>query len=261
MIAALIGLAAAIVGTPTGVSGGLLLLPLLLTGFGLTGTVASATNLVFNVVATPAGVLRYHRHDGIDPVTTRLLVGAATPAAVVGALINVFLLGDSPAFRVLVAVLLLVVAGTLAFARRGPRHGHRPPTPSSAVLTARQRGALLATGAASGVLGGFYGLGGAVLAAPAAVLITRRPVHRIAGPALVTTLAVSVSGLATYALLDQVGRTRFSTPDWPLGLALGVGGLLGAYLAARTAHRLPDRLLRTTLAILVTVGALRLLIG
>lgn len=224
-------------------SGGLLLLPMLLTVFGLGGTVASATNLLFNVVSTPAGIAR---HRQIDWRLTRLLAGSAVPAAAAGAMVNVFLLGDSDAFRVLVAILLVLVAAGLLLPR------------PSAGLGRHATWTLVIIGGASGALGGFYGLGGAVLAAPATLLLTGLPVSRVAGAALVTTLAVSVTGLATYAALDLAGQTSVNTPNWPLGLALGAGGVVGGYLGARHAWRLPDRLLRVVLAVLVTAGAARL---
>jgi uncharacterized membrane protein YfcA len=69
---------------------------------------------------------------------------------------------------------------------------------------------------------------------------------------------VSVTGLATYAGLDLLDLTRVQTPHWPLGLALGVGGLVGAWAGTRLAARLPDRLLRGGLAVLVCGAALRL---
>jgi uncharacterized membrane protein YfcA len=246
-IAAGLGALAAAIGTPTGVSGGLLLLPLLLTVFDLDGTVASATNLLFNIVSTPAGIAR-QRH--IDRQVTLLLVGPAAPAAALGALANVFLLGDSAAFRVLVAVLLGSVAVSLLLPRPRPT-GDTP-------LTGSTRWRLIGVGVASGLLGGFYGLGGAVLAAPAALLLTGRPVVRVSGAALVATLVVSVVGLTTYAILDIAGRTTVNTPHWPLGLALGVGGIVGGYYAARYVTRIPDRMLRAALAILVGLGAARL---
>jgi hypothetical protein len=111
------------------------------------------------------------------------------------------------------------------------------------------------------VIGGFYGLGGAVLAAPAALALTGWPVSRVSGAALVTTLSVSGTGLLAYLTMDLVGLTSVQTPHWPLGLALGAGGLVGGYLAARVAGRVPDRLLRGTLAGLVTLAALRLATG
>jgi uncharacterized membrane protein YfcA len=249
--AVLLGAAAAALGTPAGVSGGLLLLPALLTGYGLSGTVAGATNLVFNILSTPASIARHVRGRHIDWPLARLLTGAATPAAVGGALVNVFLLGDTRAYRLMVATLLVAVAAGLLLPRPAGAGGDRP-------LTGRARAVLLATGAVSGALGGFYGLGGAVLAAPAALMLTGWPVHRVSGAALVTTLTVSVTGLVTYTGLDLVGLTEVRTPHWPLGLALGAGGLIGAYLATRLAVRLPDRLLRGGLSALVTLAALRL---
>lgn len=249
--AALLGALAAALGTPAGVSGGLLLLPALLTVFGLTGTVASATNLVFNIVSTPGGIARQLAHRRVDWALARLLTGAAAPAAVVGALVNVLLLGDTRAFRVLVAALLIVVAASLLLPRSAGARTDRP-------LDRRLRAVLLLTGVLSGALGGFYGLGGAVLAAPAALALTGWPVSRVSGAALITTLVVSVTGLGTYTAMDLLGLTSVQTPHWPLGLALGGGGLAGGYLAARVAVRLPDRLLRGALALLVTLAALRL---
>jgi uncharacterized membrane protein YfcA len=165
-------------------------------------------------------------------------------------MVNVFLLGDSRTFRVLVAALLITVAVTLLV----PRPTSRSTSRHRALWT------LAIVGVASGVIGGFYGLGGAVLAAPATLLLTGWPVARVSGAALATTLVVSVTGLATYATLDRAGHTAVTTPNWPLGLALGLGGAVGAYVAARYSARIPDRLIRTTLAIIVSAGAVRLIL-
>jgi uncharacterized membrane protein YfcA len=249
VIAVGLGAVAAAIGTPTGVSGGLLLLPLLLTVFGLGGTVASATNLLFNIVSTPVGIAR-QRH--IDRRLTLLLVGSAAPAAVLGALVNVFLLGDSAAFRILVAVPLGMVAVSLLLPR--------PRSTGDGPLTGSTRRLILVVGIGSGLFGGFYGLGGAVLAAPATLLLTGWPVVRVSGAALIATFVVSVAGLATYATLDLAGRTTVNTPHWALGLALGAGGIAGGYCAARYATHIPDRVLRGVLAILVGLGAARLVL-
>jgi uncharacterized protein len=45
-------------------------------------------------------------------------------------------------------------------------------------------------------------------------------------------------------------------PDWPTGIALGVGSLAGAYTGARIQRRLPDVLIRRLTGILVVaIGA------
>ncbi|HEX6686868.1 MAG TPA: sulfite exporter TauE/SafE family protein [Candidatus Limnocylindrales bacterium] len=246
--ASLLGAAAAMVGTPTGVSGGLLLLPVLITGYGLPGSVASATNLVFNVVSTPSALIHYLRAKGIDWSLARILVFPGVPAAVAGALVNVLLVDDPRLFRTLVSVLLAVVAVALLLPRPG---GAGAPVRAARV-------ALALTALASGAVGGFYGLGGAVLAAPMSILITRRPVREVAGAALVATVSVSVAGLATYVLLDLAGHTAVQTPNWPLAIALGAGGVVGARVGPLVAQRVPDRVLRGGLAVFVALAALRL---
>jgi len=251
-VAVLLGAAAAMVGTPTGVSGGLLLLPVLMTGYGLPGSVASATNLVFNVVSTPSALVHYLRARRIDWRLAGVLAFSAVPAAVAGALINVLLIDDSRMFRTLVSVLLAAAAVRMLLPR---------PSPSVEVgrcLPWWAWAALVLTALASGTIGGFYGLGGAVLAAPMTILITRRPVREVAGAALVATVLVSCAGLATYIALDLTGHTAVQTPNWPLAIALGAGGIIGARVGPLVAQRIPDRVLRGGLAVFVALAALRL---
>jgi uncharacterized membrane protein YfcA len=48
-------------------------------------------------------------------------------------------------------------------------------------------------------------------------------------------------------------------PDWPTGIALGIGGLAGAYTGARIQHRLPDTLIRRVMGALVVAIGIRYL--
>jgi uncharacterized membrane protein YfcA len=59
----------------------------------------------------------------------------------------------------------------------------------------------------------------------------------------------------TFAILS-VHQHGPVAPDWPAGIALGVGGLAGAYAGARIQSRLPDVLIRRLLGVLVlAIGA------
>jgi hypothetical protein len=52
------------------------------------------------------------------------------------------------------------------------------------------------------------------------------------------------------------GRRRLVHPDWPTGVALGLGGLAGGYTGARIQSRLPDTLIRRIIGVLViAIGA------
>lgn len=50
-----------------------------------------------------------------------------------------------------------------------------------------------------------------------------------------------------------------AAPDWPTGIALGLGGLAGAYTGARIQSRLPDLLIRRVMGVLVIAIAARYL--
>ncbi|HXL88054.1 MAG TPA: TSUP family transporter [Streptosporangiaceae bacterium] len=65
----------------------------------------------------------------------------------------------------------------------------------------------------------------------------------------------SVAGVVTFTIL--AAHTHGSVaPDWPTGIALGTGGLAGAYTGARIQARLPDALIRRLMGILViAIGA------
>ena len=64
-----------------------------------------------------------------------------------------------------------------------------------------------------------------------------------------------MAGVVTFTLLSlhQQGPVA---PDWPTGIALGVGGLAGGYVGARIQSRLPELLIRRLVGVLViAIGA------
>ena len=65
----------------------------------------------------------------------------------------------------------------------------------------------------------------------------------------------SVAGVITFTILS-INQHGSVAPDWPTGMALGVGGLAGAYTGARLQSRVPDVLIRRLVGILViAIGA------
>lgn len=238
------GLLIAVVTAPVGVSGAVFLLPVHLSVFGVPSPAITPTNLLFNVVAGPGALWRYRRDGALRGGLARRLVVGTLPGVVLGAAIRVFALPGPGVFRFLIAILLLplglwLCARTLAPAR------HRPDAtaePSPAALTA------LALGV--GVIGGIYGIGGGSLLGP--VLAARGlPMARVAPAALAATFATSVVGATAYTVLSLLSSGDVA-PDWWLGLASGVGGLVGGYLGARLQPRLPETALRLLLGILAT---------
>ncbi len=87
---------------------------------------------------------------------------------------------------------------------------------------------------------------------------TGRPPSEVAPAALASTFATSVAGVVTFTVLSLHHHGPVA-PDWPTGIALGIGGLAGAYTGARIQSRLPDMLIRRLVGILVVTIAGRYL--
>jgi uncharacterized membrane protein YfcA len=114
---------------------------------------------------------------------------------------------------------------------------------------------LVILAAAVGCVGGIYGIGGGSILAPVLIGTGRRP-SQVAPAALASTLVTSVAGVITFTILS-LHKPGSVAPDWDTGVALGVGGLAGAYTGACLQSRLPDALIRRLLGILVIAIAAR----
>jgi uncharacterized membrane protein YfcA len=175
----------------------------------------------------------------------RLLVLGTLPGMIAGAVIRVELLAGSEAFLVVIAAVLIPLGAWLA-TQPAPEPGRR------AALTERQ---IVALAAVVGTVGGIYGIGGGSILGPILVGLGFS-VLEVAPAALAATFITSVAGVGAYALLS-LGVSGDVAPDWPVGIGLGVGGLLGGYLGASVQPRLPETLLRRGLGLLALALGLR----
>jgi uncharacterized membrane protein YfcA len=241
----------AVVTTPAGVSGAVLLLPFQVRVLGASGPSVTPTNLLYNVVATPGALWRYRRQGQTGGALTRVLLAGTLPGVIAGSVIRVYLLPGPEVFELVIGAVLVPLGALLALTRVNPdRAGHRPPLPRVAV-------GLIA--AAAGCVGGIYGIGGGAILAPV-LIADGRPAAEVAPAALTSTFVTSVAGVVTFSLLAV--RHQSVAPDWVTGIALGVGGLAGGYVGARMQHRLPESVIRRTLGVIVVVvGALFLVDG
>jgi uncharacterized protein len=238
----------AVLATPAGISGAVLLLPFQVSVLGTPSPAVTPTNLLYNVVATPGALYRYWRQGQTGGRLALVLIAGTLPGVVAGSVIRVELLPGPRVFDLVVAGVLVPLGAWLALTR--------PAGPAGAARPARliPEPALIALSAAVGCVGGIYGIGGGSILAP--VLIgTGRPPAEVAPAALASTFVTSVAGVITFTILAVHSHGPVG-PDWATGLALGAGGLAGAYTGARIQSRLPDALIRRLVGILViAIGA------
>jgi hypothetical protein len=250
-IAALLAaFAIAVLATPAGISGAVLLLPFQVGVLGTPSPAVTPTNLLYNVVATPGALYRYWRQKQTGGRLALVLLAGTVPGVIAGSVIRVELLPGPRVFDLVVAAVLVPLGLWLALTRPVGGGRDRParliPAPVLVLLAA-----------AVGCVGGIYGIGGGSILAP--VLIgSGRPATEVAPAALASTFVTSVAGVVTFTILSLHASGPVG-PDWPTGVALGAGGLAGGYVGARLQARLPDAVIRRVVGVLVAVIGARYL--
>jgi hypothetical protein len=240
----------ALVTTPAGVSGAVLLLPLQLSVLHVPSPSVTPTNLLFNVAATPGGLLRFGREQRLRGPLTRVLVAGTLPGVVLGAILRVELLSGGRAFELIVAFVLLPLGLWLIL---GAQRSARPRPEASRA----GRRAIWLLALAVGTIGGIYGIGGGSVLAPILIALGYS-VYEVAPATLTATFLTSLAGIVAYQVLQLLHHGAIA-PQWVLGACLGVGGFAGSYCGARLQRHLPERSLRRLLGVVACLVAARYL--
>jgi uncharacterized membrane protein YfcA len=232
----------------TGVGGGALMTPLLISTFGVSPQVAVGTDLLYASITKTAGGWRHHVADHVDwPVVLRLASGSL-PAAAILLLVITYLQVDTVALAHWIRMGLVValpISGVAIvaypwFTRSSPRddEGDVPPRTLLTVLFGVVLGLLVTlTSVGAGAIGV------TVLAA----LYPMLPAKRLVG----TDIAHAVP----LTLLGGLGHLGLGNVDTGLLLALLCGSIPGILVGARLAGMAPEWLLRPILAITLCYAA------
>ncbi len=240
--------AIAVLSTPAGISGAVLLLPFQVSVLGTPSPSVTPTNLLYNVVSAPGALYRYWRQGQTGGRLALVLIAGTLPGVIAGSVIRVKLIPGPRVFHVAAAAVLIPLGVWLAFSR--PARGKPPDRPARRIPVP----ALAVLAAAVGCVGGIYGIGGGAILAPVLIGSGRKP-SEVAPAALASTFVTSAGGVITFTILS-LGQHISVAPAWPTGIALGLGGLAGGYTGARIQSRMPDVLIRRLAGILViAIGA------
>jgi uncharacterized protein len=238
----------AVVTTPAGISGAVLLLPFQISVLGTPSPAVTPTNLLYNVVATPGALYRYWRQGQTGGRLAVVLIAGTLPGVIAGSVIRVKLLPGPRVFDVVVAAVLIPLGTWLVLSR--PARPEAPDRPAWMIPGP----VLVILAVAVGCVGGIYGLGGGAFLAPVLIGSGRKP-FEVAPATLASTFVTSVGGVITFTILSLHQHISVA-PDWPTGIALGLGGLAGGYTGARLQARMPDVLIRRVVGVLViAIGA------
>jgi hypothetical protein len=233
----------------TGVGGGSLMTPVLILLFGIHPATAVGSDLLYAAATKTAGTLAHGLNDTIEwRIVGRLAAGSVPMTAVtLFALSKLDLTGAeaSQLITIVLGIALFVTAGALIFRRQivdayGARLGG---------LDARRMTILtIATGAVLGVLVSISSVGAGAIGVSALVLLyPRLPTARIVGS--------DIAHAVPLTLLAGIGHWIMGSVDWHLIGSLLVGSLPGIFVGSYMSSRVPDAVLRLTLAAtLIIVG-------
>jgi uncharacterized membrane protein YfcA len=232
------------------VSGAVLLLPIQLSVLHVPSPSVTPTNLLFNVAATPGGLLRFAREGRLRGPLTGLLIAGTLPGVIAGAILRVEVFSDQRSFTLIAGLVLLPLGLWLLLGAQSVARGRPAPT-------RRHRQATWLLALAVGTIGGLYGVGGGSMLAPVLIALGYS-VYEVAPATLAATFLTSVAGIVTYQVLQALHGGTIA-PQWILGACLGAGGFAGSYCGARLQSRLPERNLRRLLGVIACLVAVRYL--
>ncbi|WP_437880496.1 sulfite exporter TauE/SafE family protein [Pseudomonas sp. LRF_L74] len=235
-----LGLGLGTLGGLFGIGGGLIAIPVLGVFFGLDQHLAQGTALVMVVPNVLLAIWRYNQRNRIAWRQAAALSLPAFFMAWGGATVAANLPGTLMRYGFVLFLLALAAYNGWRLYRPVAGVSERVPTTS-------QLGVL---GFCSGISGGLFGVGAAVVATPALTSIFGLSQVVAQGLSLAMALPTTSVALATFAAHGQVA--------WITGLALAAGGLLSISWGVRIAHALPDRLLRSLFCGFLVVCAIGL---
>ena len=177
----------AVVTTPAGISGAVLLLPFQVTVLATPSPAVTPTNLLYNVVATPGALYRYWRQGQTGGQLTLVLIAGTLPGVIAGSVIRVELLPVMHVFDLIIAAVLIPLGSWLVLTR--PARAGKPDRPARLIPLP----ALMALAAVVGCVGGIYGIGGGAVLAPVLIGSGYRP-SEAAPAALAATFVTSAGG-------------------------------------------------------------------
>lgn len=211
---------------------------------GLAPEVMRPAALLLNVAVASLGSWRFARGGYFSWRNFAPFALASIPCAYLGGLVHL----SAPVYRMCIGLVLLYAAAQVALSARIASRADAATRQAAIPWTFG-----LLTGGIIGVISGITGVGGGIFLSPLLLLLGWASTRHTAGLSAPFIVVNSIAGLIAL-------KHPFATlpPTWPLWAIAAVGGgFLGTYLGVR---RIPVGILRGLLALVLLIGALKMLL-
>jgi uncharacterized membrane protein YfcA len=239
----------------TGVGGGSLMTPLLVLVFGISPATAVGTDLLYASITKTVGGWVHSKRGSVDWKVFGLLAMGSLPAAVITILLLKYLALEEKTLRsVVTSVLSIALLATAAALLLKDHIKKLALRKDGTVYELHHRylpGATIATGVVVGALVTVSSIGAGVLGTVALLfLYPRMPAVRVVGTDIVH--AVPLTALA------GMGHLALGTVDLVLLGSLLLGSLPGIYIGSHLSARVPEKILRPILAVMLLLIGLKM---
>lgn len=247
-------LVAIIVGL-TGMGGGALMTPMLVTFFGVSPLAAVSSDLVAAAVMKPVGSAVHYRQGTIDMRLVGWLCAGSVPAAFSGVLLARALgHGDSieDFISIAMGVALMIAAAGLVLRARLARRGRAGSGDAGEAPEIRVRPVpTVLVGAVGGLVVGITSVGSGSL-----IIVALLALY----PALKANQLVGTDLLQAVPLVfaAALGHLLFGDFRMEVTAALLVGSVPGVYLGSKISSRAPGGLIRRVLALVLVASSLKM---
>ena len=241
----------------TGMGGGALMTPLLVLVFGVAPSIAVGTDLLYASFTKMAGSVAHGRHGRVDWHIVRLLATGSLPAAILCMLTLHRLALDEKHLNALIAgvmgVALLLTAVALVFKPYVMKIFRHKDGTYYELPTQSLKAATIVTGIVLGLLVTISSIGAGVLGM--VVLWFLYP--RITPAKLVGT---DIAHAVPLTLVAGLGHAALGTVNYALLGSLLLGSVPGIFLGSYFSAKIPERILRNILAIMLLILGSRLML-
>jgi len=224
-----------------GGGGSILAVPLLVYVVGVNNPhVAIGTSAVAVALNAGLNLVPHARAGNVKWRCASVFAAAGVVGALAGSILGKMM--DGQRLLALFAVVMIIVS--VLMLRRSDAEGD-----ASVRLSRENLPQLLLLGGGTGILSGFFGIGGGFLIVPALIVATGMPMLNAIGSSLVSVTAFGLATAASYAWSGLV--------DGPLVILFVVGGLAGGLLGVRSGKWLGGRkgaLIRVFAVVLIAVA-------
>ena len=238
----------------TGVGGGSLMTPLLISVFHLDKAIAIGTDLWFAGLTKVSGSVAHHREGHVDYHITRKLLFGSIPASIL-TMVYMHVQGITKSGQSTLAyalgVALLLTAVTVAF---------RPVWFKVGIwlerwVTRERRPALtVLCGAILGVLVSLSSIGAGALGATMILLLyPRLDMKRLVGSDIAHAVPLTI--------VAGIGHASLGNVEWTLLLELLIGSLPGIWVGAKLTKHLPETITRFALCVCLVLAAKKVLLA